>query len=129
MEPRRGQREALGDQAAVHVAEGARHVHRVLEVVRVGGAYERDGHLVHYRVEAVLDQLEENRIAEIAGGHAGPPVVMTMLPCVSRRDAQPGGTRVVASYSSRSSGPGRAVASSAARVMTGVAIAPWAGPK
>ena len=74
------QGEALGDQATLDVAEGAGHVHGVLEVVRVGGAHERDGHLVHDGVQAVLHQLEENGIAEIAGAHRAPPVVMTMLP-------------------------------------------------
>ena len=34
-------------------------------------------------------------------------VAITILPCVSRRARQPGGTRVVASYSSISRGPGR----------------------
>ncbi len=124
-----GQSQALGDETALHVAEGARHVHGVLEVVRVGGAHQGDGHLVHDGIEAVLHQLEENGIAEITGAHQAPPVVMTMLPCGSRRAAQPGGTRVVASYSSTSRGPGRGVAASRPRVMTAVAMAPWAGPK
>ena len=75
-----GQGEALGDEAPLHVAQGAGHVHGVLEIVRVGRAHERDGHLVHDGVEAVLHQLEENGIAEIAGAHRAPPVVMTMLP-------------------------------------------------
>src|SRR5215475_15235038 len=111
------------------VAERARHVHRVLEIVGVRGAHERDGHLVHEGVEAVLRELEEDRVAEIASAHRVPPVVMTMLPCVSSRAAQPGGTSVVASYSSTSSGPGRGVVSSSTRVMTGVTISPWAVPK
>ncbi len=123
------QRQALGDQPPLRVAEGAGHVHGVLEVVRIGGAHQRDGHLVHDGVEAVLHQLEENGIAEITGAHSAPPVVMTMLPCASRCAAQPGGTRVVASFSSTSSGPGRGVAVSCPRVTTAVTMAPWVGPK
>ena len=56
------QRQPLGDEPALGVAEGARHVHRVLEIVRVGGAHERDGHLVDDRVQRVLDQLERDGI-------------------------------------------------------------------
>jgi hypothetical protein len=57
---RKGQ--ALGDQASLDVAERARHVHRVLEVILVGGPHQRDGHLVDDRVERVLHRLERDGI-------------------------------------------------------------------
>ena len=63
------QREALGDEAALRVAQGARHVHRVLQIVRVGGSHERDGHLVHDGVERILDELEEDGITDVTRGH------------------------------------------------------------
>jgi hypothetical protein len=67
------QREALGDEPALRVAEGAGHVHRVLEIVRVGRAHQRDRHLVDDGVERVLDQLEQDGIGEapLGDGTAG----------------------------------------------------------
>ena len=222
-----GQGEALRDEAPFRVAEGAGHVHGVLQIVRVRGAHQRDGHLVHDGVQRVLDQLEQDGIAQLAGGHAvrlggGPcppseaspqeelrrpsrrsnaacscqvpelgesvdpfgslpeewlrrrsrcsnaagscqapelgesvapfrslpeeelrrrsersnaagscqaPVWMTMLLWASRCADPPGGTRVVASYSSTSMGPGRGVASRSCRSMTGVRNTPCVAPK
>jgi hypothetical protein len=51
------------------IAEGARHVHGVLEIVRVRRAHECDGHLVDDGVERVLHQLEQDGIADVAAGH------------------------------------------------------------
>ena len=71
------QRQPLGDEPPLRVAERAGHVHGVLEVVRVRGAHERDGHLVHDRVERVLDQLVQDGVAQLASGQS-------ILPCRSR---------------------------------------------
>ena len=54
---------------------------------------------------------------------------MRMLPCASRRAAAPGGTSVVASYSSTRSGPGRSASPSSTRVSTGVVQGPALAPE
>ena len=68
-----------------------------------------------------------SRAAAAARVHAA-AVRISMLPWSSRRAVAPGGTRVVASYSSTRSGPGRGVGSRSARPITGVASRPCARP-
>ncbi len=104
------QGQPLGDEPALLVAQRRRHVHRRLDVGRVGRAHQRDRHLVDDRVEGVLDELEADRVDRCGSGrlgHAAAVVAMTMSPCSSSRAAARGGTRVVASYSSTRSGPDR----------------------
>ncbi len=71
------QGQPLRDEPPLRVTERAGHVHGVLEVVRVRGAHERDGHLVHDGVERVLDQLVQDRVAQLASRQS-------ILPCRSR---------------------------------------------
>ena len=68
-----GQGQSLRDETPSHVTERAAHVHRVLEVVRIGRTDECDRHFVDHGVERVLHQLEQDRVAEIARLHVNPP--------------------------------------------------------
>src|SRR5262249_31088514 len=64
-----GQGQALRHQLAVRVGKGGGIIHVVLEHARVGGAENRQRHLVGDREDRVLEQLEGDRVEVVA--HAG----------------------------------------------------------
>jgi len=60
---------ALGNEPAPRVAQRAAHIHRILQVIGVGSAHERDRHFVDDRVNGMLNQFEQYRFAEPAFIH------------------------------------------------------------
>src|SRR6185295_20286786 len=107
------------------VAERRGVIHVVLEHAGVGGAQDRQRHLVGDGEQRVPEQLEADRVGE-AAAHA--PTSITMLPHASSAARAPGGTTHVASYSSTTAGPSRGVARSARHRM-GVVSQPTGAPK
>ena len=65
------QRQALGDELAVGVAERGRVVHVVLEHARIGRAEDGQRHLVGDREDRVPEQLEDDRIGLGRHGSGG----------------------------------------------------------
>src|SRR5438067_8478948 len=120
------QRKTLRDQLAVLIANSRGQVHRALQVGRIRRPHQRECHLVHNGLQAVADQLGGDRIRLVHAAAAG---VMTRLLRWSRLMSQPGGTTVVASYSSTISGPGEAAPPTWLRATTRVGSNPCRGPK
>ena len=119
--------EALCDDLPVAVAEGGGVVHRVLDDARVGGAHDREGHLVDQGVESVADHLEGDGV-DVFGQHDGLLVdsvdLYDNVSGVVETSGAARGTTVVASYSSTMSGPCCGAPFSPPRPMTGVAMSP-----
>ena len=63
------QSHALGDEPALRVAQRAAHIHRILQIIGVGGTHERDRHLVDDRINSMLEEFEQYRLAELASVH------------------------------------------------------------
>ena len=99
--------EPLGDQPAAGVAEAGGEVHAFPHHLRVGGAHDRDRHLVGEIAEAVLDHLEGHRVGE--GSEPACPLFLRPRRrcCPIDRDGRgcAAARRVVPSMSSMISGP------------------------
>src|SRR5262245_42137956 len=102
-------RQALRDHLAVGVTQRGRKIHDVLDHPGVSRPHDDQRHLVDDRAEGVLDQLEGDRVEGVSRHECLLPVesVTTMFSHASSVAWQPGGTTVVASYSSTMIGPSR----------------------
>ena len=59
----------LSNEPALRVTQRAAHIHRILQIVGIGGAHERDRHLVDDRIDDMLEEFEQYRLAELASVH------------------------------------------------------------